>query len=383
MRMFARLVANQAAYRWPITLLVCVALTAVVSLHVYLRNSAAFANRSMQIIMKSLGHNILILPTESDGLAFHTCAETQPLFGADVCHEMAKHGKLASKYYANVLQARVGVDDAEAVLTGIEPVYRGDETPEKPHLTEPIPSGEALLGPDVARELGLQEGSKVSILGRQFRVARVEAFRGTMDDHRVWVSLEACQELLDCPGKANAILAFLCMQGKSLDGVLADQRRAFDELFPEFRAIPKMDILQGRYMARMTTNRYLECLLLLVLGITVLVIVVTGLQEVAERRHEIGVLLAMGAGYVYIILLHVVKIVGVAFVASLAGFLAGSCLSQGLLAPVLVANTNPVAIVWPQLPGTIALTCLVALGAEAVPLLKLVRMNPNAALTEE
>ncbi|GAF75838.1 unnamed protein product, partial [marine sediment metagenome] len=44
MRVFARLVANQALYRWPITVLLCVALTAVVSLHVYLRNSAAFVN---------------------------------------------------------------------------------------------------------------------------------------------------------------------------------------------------------------------------------------------------------------------------------------------------------------------------------------------------
>jgi predicted lysophospholipase L1 biosynthesis ABC-type transport system permease subunit len=144
-----------------------------------------------------------------------------------------------------------------------------------------------------------------------------------------------------------------------------------------------MNILQGRYLARMTTDRYLGYLLLLVLGITVLVIAVTGLQEVAERRHEIGILLAMGAGYTYIILLYVAKILAVALVSSIAGFLIGSCLSKGLLAPVLISETSPVAIIWGQLPHTIALTCLVALAAEVIPLMKLVRTNPNVVLTEE
>ena len=383
MRMLPRLVINQAIHRWPVTLLLCVALTTVVSLHVYLRNSARFSNRSMQLIMKNMGHNLLILPMEADALAFHTCSDRQVAFDGDVCKEMAKHKRLASKYYANVLQTKVRVGDTDAVLTGVEPVHRGDETPEKPHLLEPIPAEAALLGAGIAQELELNEGDSLSVLDRRFSISRVQPPKGTIEDHRIWIDLEVCQELLQRKGEVNAILAFLCMQGKSLEGVLAGQRKAFDELFPDFRVIPKTDILVGRYLARMTTNRYLQYLLLLVLGITVLLIVVTGLQEVAERRHEIGILLAMGAGYAYIILLYVVKILAVALVSSLAGFLIGSLLSRQLLAPVLISNTRPVTILWSQLPGTVAMTCLVALAAGVIPLMKLVRMNPNVVLTEE
>lgn len=279
--------------------------------------------------------------------------------------------------------ARVRVGQTHAVLTGVEPVLRGDETAEKRHLFDEIPADAALLGAAIARDLELKEGDNLSVLGRGFVVSRVEPSRGSMDDYRIWVNLGVAQELLGRRGEVNAILAFLCMHAQSLEGVLRSQQKAFQDLFPEFRVIPKMDILKGRYLARMTTNRYLLYLLLLVLGITVVVIVVTGLQEVAERRHEIGILLAMGAGYTYIIFLHVAKIVAVALIASLAGFLIGSCLSRGLLSPILVSETNPVTIIWAQLPHTMALTCLVALAAEVVPLVKLVRMNPNVALTEE
>ena len=383
MRMLARLVTSQAIHKWPITLLLCIALTTVVSLHVYLRNSAMFSNRSMELIMKNMGHNLLILPAEADALAFHTCSDQQAVFDENACREMAKHKKLASRYYANVLQAQVRVADADAVLTGVEPVHRADETAEKRHLLEDIPADAALLGAAIARDLELTEGDSLSVLGRRLSVRRVQPSNGTIDDYRIWINLGVCQELLERKGKVNAILAFLCMHGTSLQRILASQQKAFHELFPGFRVVPKMNILQGRYLARMTTDRYLGYLLLLVLGITVLVIAVTGLQEVAERRHEIGILLAMGAGYTYIILLYVAKILAVALVSSIAGFLIGSCLSKGLLAPVLISETSPVAIIWGQLPHTIALTCLVALAAEVIPLMKLVRTNPNVVLTEE
>ena len=101
------------------------------------------------------------------------------------------------------------------------------------------------------------------------------------------------------------------------------------------------------------------------------------------RAAEVGILLAMGANYVYIVGLYVAKLLAIAAAAAVTGFLIGSGLSRRLLAPVLVTNTRPVDILWGQLPGVIALTCLVALAAEVLPMAKLVRMDPNAILIEE
>ena len=153
--------------------------------------------------------------------------------------------------------------------------------------------------------------------------------------------------------------------------------------FPGFRTITKTSLAQGRYLARMTTTRYLYYLLAIVLAVTVALIVIAGVQEVSERIREVGILLAMGAGYSYIVSLYVVKLLVLALLASTTGFFIGSGLSKLLLVDVLTSNTRPIGVLWGQMPSTIALTCVVAIAAEAIPMIKLIRMNPNSILVEE
>ena len=381
--MFCKIVANQARLKWPVTLLLWAAMATLVALYTYLDNSARFSNRSMQLIMKNLGHNLLILPERADPLETYLCTDDQVLIGQEATVRMAAHAQLASKYYTSVLQQRVPAGGGSVILTGMAPVHRADETPEKGHLDTAVAPGETRLGAGAARLLGASVGGRVELLGRPFRAAEVLQPVGSLDDYRAYVPLKDCQELLRKPGRINAILSFLCLHGTSLRGVNDYQQREFAKLFPDFKIITKTRIAQGRYLARETTQRYLRYLLAIVLCITVILIAVTGLQEVSERRREVGILLAMGASYGYIAGLYVAKLVVIALAASAAGFLVGSLLSGWLLAPVLVANTRPVSILWAQLPTVAGLTCLVVLVAAIIPMARLVRMDPNAILAEE
>ena len=360
-----------------------VAMTALVSLYVYLNNSAMFSNRSMQLIMKNMGHNLLILPTGAEPIDTYLCTDRQVLFDQAVTTQMASHLKLASKYYTSMLQQRCTLGSAEVVLTGVEPIMRGDETPEKPHITRPIRPDHARLGHSAAALLKARSGDTIAILSGQFDVDEVLNPQGTVEDYRVYVALADCQRLLSKEGKINAVRAFLCLKGTSLKGATEMQQRQFAGLFPDYTMTTRTRIAQGRYLARMTTSRYLYYLLALVLCVVVILVVVTGLQEVSERMREVGILLAMGAGYVYVIALYVVKLLGISLVASVCGFAIGSWVSRGLLSDILVANTQPVTVLWGQLPIVAGLTCAVAVAAAVVPMLKLVRMDPNAVLTEE
>jgi len=381
--MFLRMLANQARYKWPITLLLWAAMTALVSLYTYLGNSARFSNRSMELIMKAMGHNLIIIPSGADPLDIYLCADEQTLFGEDVTRRMAERTEVPSRYYVSVLQKRIQVGGRTLLLTGIAPVHRPDETQEKAHMVNAIPSRHARLGHEASRILGVPAGEAATVLSRAFRVAEVLSPLGTLDDYRIYVPLADCQELLGKPGQINLILAFLCMHSGSLPAVMRHQSEAMGEFFPELKVITRMSIAQGRDLARRTTSRYLQYLLILVSCITVVVIAVTGLQEVSERRREVGILLAMGASYAYIVGLYVVKLIVLALLAAVAGFFIGSHLSLWLLMPVLVTHTRPVAMLWGQLPSCVGLTCLVALIAAAVPMAKLVRVDPNAILMEE
>ena len=64
--MFLKIVTTQIRHKWSVALLIFLAMTALVTLYVYARNTAAFSNRSMQLVMKNMGHNLLILPKDAD-----------------------------------------------------------------------------------------------------------------------------------------------------------------------------------------------------------------------------------------------------------------------------------------------------------------------------
>jgi len=382
--MFLKIIVNQARQKWVVTVLLLLAMMALVSLYVYIRNSARFSNRSMQIIMKNMGHNVLILPVGADPGQAYLCGRRQVLFSDTVTGEMARELGLASKYYVSMLQERDDINGKTVVLTGIEPVSRGDETREKRNLVVAIKPGHARLGAAAAEALNAGAGETISIMNRSFHVDQVLWSQGTIDDSRVYITLAQSQEMLEKPGKINAILAFLCLSyGPSLERTCAHQDKVMARCFPDFRTITKTNLAQGRYLARMTTTRYLYYLLGIVLAVTVALIVVAGVQEVSERIREVGILLAMGAGYSYIVSLYIVKLFALALLASTAGFFIGSGLSKLLLVDVLTSNTRPIGILWNQMPSTVGLTCAVAIAAEVIPMIKLVRMDPNAILVEE
>lgn len=381
--MFLKMLFNQARRKWVLTAMIWLAMTALVSLYVYSSNSAAFNNRSMQLIMKNMGHNLLILPRAADASQVFTCGDSQMLFPEAATDEMAEHLELKSKYYVAVLQQRISEGAQDVLLTGIRPVAREDESREKGNLLRPVEPGTTRLGADAARVLGANAGDTVSVNDRTFTVTEVLAPEGTLDDFRVYVNLRDAQDMFGQPGQINAIWSFLCMEGMSLPDITAAQDTLMEKLFPDYITLTAMNIAHARDIARRSTSGYLNNFVRLVAVITMLIIAITGIQEVTERRGELGVMLAMGSGYPYIAALYASKVIILAALASVAGFFIGSYLSRDLMGGLLVVNTRPVGFIWSQFPGLAVKTCLVAALAALVPVVKMLLMDPNAILSEE
>ncbi len=68
--MFAKIVFGQLRHKWPINLLLFLTITALVSLYVFILNTNSFTTRSMQLIMKNMGLNQMIMP--ASGFIFFT-----------------------------------------------------------------------------------------------------------------------------------------------------------------------------------------------------------------------------------------------------------------------------------------------------------------------
>ena len=97
--MFLKMIVRQARHKWPVTLLLWVAMTVLVSLYVYLGNSAQFANPSVQITMKSMGHNLLLISKTANPLDAHLCTDRQVLFPVQVASDLGDGGHIFSLHY--------------------------------------------------------------------------------------------------------------------------------------------------------------------------------------------------------------------------------------------------------------------------------------------
>ncbi len=382
--MFGQIIIRQLAHKWGMNLLLWGTMTAVVALYVFVLNTNRFTIRSMQLIMKNMGLNQFMIPAAADPLDTYWCTDRQIEFPDTTTREIAGHLELLSKYYLSMLQQRISVGDRTLVLTGIEPVARPDETEEKGNPVKPIKRGTARLGNAAAKVLGAKKDGTVTLLGRQFTVAHVIAEQGTLDDYRVYLNLADAQELLGKPGRINVVWSFECLHvGGTLEQIHQYQRDTLARLRPDFRQYNLAAISQGRYHSRTMTEKYQYYLLALVATLTVLIFVITGLQEVADRKYETGVLLAHGAGYAYLMGLYLVKAVFLSAVAAVTGFVLGGAASVYLTTPILVTQTREVTILWTNLPPTLVLICGVAAVAELIPMIKLVRLDPCAILMEE
>jgi ABC-type antimicrobial peptide transport system permease subunit len=131
------------------------------------------------------------------------------------------------------------------------------------------------------------------------------------------------------------------------------------------------------------TENYQYYLLGIVGLITILIVVITGLQEVVDRKYETGILIAQGAGYFYIMGLYIFKTLILLFAAALTGVIIGGFLSVWLTTPFLTVGTKNVAIQWGLLFPAVLLICGVGIIAEFIPMIKLLRMDPCAVIMEE
>jgi putative ABC transport system permease protein len=366
------------------TLMLFMLMTLLVALFVYIQNTTAFANRSMQLIMKNMGLNQFLIPESENPVDAYLCTDKQQLFPQADAVAMTQEIQLLSRYYVALLQQRMTLNGTEVILSGIQPYQRPDETAEKASLVKPVPAGQARVGGVAAERLGLSENDTLTIADQSFKVAKVLPVGGTIDDCRVYIPLKAAQKMLGAEGKVNALLSFECLHvGGSLDHIHAYQRQKLAELFPGYRQFNMKSIAEGRFYSRRMTKNYLECLSLIISLIAVIVIAICGFQDVAARKYETGVLIAMGASHRYIAGLYLIKILLLSLLASLIGFLIGGHLAVWLNAPFFISNTRQITLVWSNLPFTLLAGMGVALLGQLFPIIQLLQLDPHTILAED
>jgi putative ABC transport system permease protein len=363
-----------------------------------------------RIIMRNMGYNVLIVSREQDFQRLQAAGHADTYLDYRDVWRIAESGLESLNHLLPVLQGRVRwrEGDSEIMISGVRgqvPVYGkpGHLTEEHEYrspIMERVPEGKADLGHEIATSAGLRPGDRITIRGEVFEVNRVFPRRGTRDDLIVWIPLDKAQAILGKPGKISGILALECVCHSDRLGTL---HRQVEAILPHAKVFEFSSLIAARadvreraadlhrqVMASTIAHRVglrqekerLAFILIpvLLLGATAWIFFLV-FNNVRERRHEIGILRAVG--FKRSLVLRV--FLGKALLMGLIGGTIGSLLGT-LLGVAWTSIELPSAAGVPSVPLLLAgllLAPVLALAAGFIPAVMAANQDPAVMLSEQ
>jgi len=259
-------------------------------------------------------------------------------------------------------------------------------------------STDLLIGEKLAASLNSQPGSRVELDGASYRVSGILSTGGD-EDGQIVAPLGVAQSIAGRPGKLRTIYVSALLKPEDTFA-----RRNPDTLSPSERdrwyctpypqsiafqlqeAIPHSRAEQIRQVAQNEGNilTRIEGLMLL---ITLAALLTSGLAVSAamatamfERRTEVGLMKALGAGHFPLSMIFVTESVLIACVGGLIGFAFGALLAKELGRTIFGSEI----VVQPVLfPVVLTLAIAVTFGGSAVAIRRAVKYDPVLALRGE
>ena len=259
-------------------------------------------------------------------------------------------------------------------------------------------STDLLVGEKLAESLKLQPGSQVALAGTPHRVSGILSTGGN-EDGQIVAPLNVAQTLAGVPKKLRTVYVSALLKPED-----AFARRNPDTLSPAERdrwyctpypqsialqlteAIPHSHAEQIRQVAQNegTILTRIEGLMLL---ITLAALLTSGLAVSAamatamfERRVEVGLMKALGAGHFPLSMIFITESVLIACIGGLIGFAIGALLAKELGQAIFGSQ---IAVQPVLFPVVIALAIGVTFGGSAVAIRRAVKYDPVLALRGE
>ena len=165
-------------------------------------------------ITKGLGFNIFIFPEGQDLSQVYSEGFASKTMPEDYVERLAKHDPpiVTIDHLLPTLTQKITWQEKQRTIILVGTRQELATTPGKakpPVIPTPKP-GEAFVGYELHKSLGIQKHDDIVIGGRTFSARRLEPQKGTTDDITIWIDLAVAQEMLGLKGRINAILALEC-----------------------------------------------------------------------------------------------------------------------------------------------------------------------------
>jgi putative ABC transport system permease protein len=259
-------------------------------------------------------------------------------------------------------------------------------------------SRDVLLGERLAARLSAKAGDEITLPGRQLRVGGILSTGGSEDDQIV-APIALAQEILGKPGAVRRVYvsaltkpedAFARRDPKSMSGAVYD--RWYCSPYPQSiafqlqQAIPHSHAEQIRQVAQNegAVLTRIEGLIFLVtlaaLFASALAVSAAMATAIFERRAEVGLMKALGAGRLGVASVFFAEATLLALLGGVAGFVAGGFLAHQIGRSIFDSEITIPAVLFPVI---LVIAVLVTFAGSAAAIRKAVMLDPVFALRGE
>ena len=147
-----KVIFKEISYRRVRAVIVILSLLSVLALLTFIQTTSRASIRTMQILMKNMGQNIVIIPNETDRLNYYTVTKDIPLFSQEIAGKIAFNKTVSANYYLGCLDKRLLLNDEKQVIISGKMEYKGvNQKPGAKNPFTPVAKGTVRLGSDAAR----------------------------------------------------------------------------------------------------------------------------------------------------------------------------------------------------------------------------------------
>ena len=259
-------------------------------------------------------------------------------------------------------------------------------------------SFDVLLGESLASRLGSKAGDEIEIAGQTHRVTGILSTGGA-EDGQIVAPLALAQQILDKPGAVRRVYvsaltkpedAFARRDPQTLRGAEYDRwycsPYAASIAFQLREAIPHSHAEQIRQIAQNegTVLSRIKGLMLLVtlaaLFASALAVSAAMATAIFERRNEVGLMKALGAGNISVAALFFAEALLLALIGGVLGFAGGALLARQIGQSIFDSQITIEPVLFPLI---LAIAVIVTFGGSAVAIRRAVKFDPVYALRGE
>ena len=304
--------------------------------HQYNQQQIGVLDNEIRKITKNMGFNILILPRDQNLADFYADDFASQTMPESHVEQLAKSRDVFTIRHlrpALVRKLTWHEKNRQVILMGVRGVVPfAHRNPKKP-LADPVPPGKIDVGHLLAQELAMAPGQRVTLLGVDFEVNKVNPVRGNKDDITVWVDLAQAQQMLHLPGKINMIQALECNCASvdrlaeieaEVSGVLKDEVQVVELATKAIARAKARTRVSAEGEARLQRWRRIAAAVIpLTIFAAGLMVGLLSFANVQQRLQEIGILRALGLRSNQLLGVLLAKPAVVGMVGAVLGYLVG------------------------------------------------------------